>query len=655
MSQSFRTDFDPNLVELNTEFKRALRLIEQEKRSLYITGCAGTGKSTFVKYFLATTQLQTVVLAPTGVAALGVGGQTIHSFFHLPPHIIEQEQIRPLRDVALIRKLDVLVLDEASMISANLMDAIDKSLRLNRGCPHTSFGGVQVLLVGDLYQLPPVVRDRDRPLYDEKYGGIYFFNAPVFEEFHMGFLEFSKTYRQKESQYLRILNAVREADISPELLGVLNARVCERALLKPTDSYVTLTPTNQIAHQINVERLDSLDTLMFEYQATVSAQFDRSVDPTDRTLRLKKNARVIMLNNDKDQRWVNGSLGTVEKLTESEVVVRIGNSHRALEPFTWEQIKYSYDSSTKRITQEVEATFRQFPVKLAWALTIHKSQGQTLERVYVDLAGGAFAHGQTYVALSRCTSLEGLALSRPIFDTDLIAEKEVLQYRRILQPVPSPSSEDKELDVESRHTSRKAEIHVPISKVMLEEENACEEPTLQNPDLATITTHEQPVSEKSEPQQAATPDPAVEIRARGTGGIPLKRLLYRGIFSVLAVASIAILLALLIGKTPPGEVPIIQSSQARNYYERVVDLTFTVGDIEKGRGPGYVMVFDLNYEGSDFQVQINGTDDPRDPRLADAGYIRGRKKTLHAVEVVRTTSNPSSVKPKVVLEIDQLE
>lgn len=619
-------DFDPNLVDVNSEFQHALRLIEDEGKSLYITGGAGTGKSTFVQYFRAKTDLKTVVLAPTGVAALAVGGQTIHSFFRFPRGILEPNDVQLLGDATVLRTLDVLVLDEASMISANLMDAIDKSLRLNRRSPNTPFGGMQVVLVGDLYQLPPVVTQRDRPIFDEKYCGIYFFNAPVFKELHVGRLELSRTYRQTDMSFLRLLNSLRIGNSGPDILEPLNTRVCERVRLKDPDSYVTLTPYNAEAHRINMQRLEQLDAPLFEYQAEVSGKFklDKSSDPTERTLRLKQGARVIMLSNDREKRWVNGTLGIVERLSEDEVIVRIGKSKWSVEAYIWEHVKHSYDRKTKRITKEVDGAFRQFPLRLAWGLTIHKSQGQTLDRVYVDLSGGVFGYGQIYVALSRCRCLDNLALSRQVFETDVIVDKAVLQQGEILQPVRPSHLLDEEgsaapLLVPTEVRTDEAERHVPPSKR----------------------------------------DP---IAKPGIRKIKLTRrqLVWRASLTAFAVVFVLVSFALLrdnIGKrdNSSAEYSVITAQQAASYYDRIVNLTFVVGKIDKGKYGIYVMVFDSAYEQSLFQVQINGTEDPHDPRLEEAGYVSGQTKTLYGVKVVRTTSQRNPIKPKVVLEIDNLQ
>lgn len=426
-------------IELTSEFKYTLNEIQRRRRSLYVTGSAGTGKSTLIKHFLATTDLETIVLAPTGVAAVEIGGQTIHSFFRFRWGLLDTGNLRPVRDPSSMRKMDVLVLDEASMISANLMDAIDVSLRINRGRMESPFGGVQVLLVGDLCQLRPVVKDDAREFFSGKYGGIYFFDAPVFKQQCMGYVELTKVFRQTDPRFAMLLNSIREGQPSSQVLAVLNARVCERGRLPCSDDYVTLTPNNNIAHQLNLRELERLGTPETEYKAVVTGEFNEA--PTDESLRLKKGARVIMLNNDKDGRWVNGTLGTVRALSRNHVTVEINGSSLMVEPNSWEQVCYRYDKKKDTISQQVVGTFKQMPMRLAWALTIHKSQGQTIERVYLDLAGGAFAAGQTYVALSRCTSLEGLALSRPIFETDLIADVKALGYREALQPIiPSKDS-----------------------------------------------------------------------------------------------------------------------------------------------------------------------------------------------------------------------
>lgn len=427
-------DFDPRSVHRTDEFEAALSLIEQGA-NFFITGRAGTGKSTLVKYILKTTAKRVVALAPTGIAAVGIGGQTIHSFFHFPPGLIEVSTLKPLRDPILIRKLDLLVIDEISMVNANLMDALDKALRLNRGKMNSPFGGAQVILVGDLAQLPPVVKtDDERKFFEDKYGDIYFFNAPVFAERQLKYIELTKVYRQNDPAFVQILNAIRDNDLDQRVLEELNKRVSERQNLEDADSYVTLTPKKDIASQINNEYLDKLDAPIKEYPAHFFGKFSENDFPGDALLRLKPGARVIMLRNDPNGRWQNGSVGIITALLANRAKIKIKGNVYSVEPYTWEKTSYKYDKEHDRISRSVVGTCRQLPLKLAWALTIHKSQGQTFDRVFVDMAGGAFTSGQTYVALSRCTALSGLALSRPLFDSDVIVDSKALRYREVLTP-----------------------------------------------------------------------------------------------------------------------------------------------------------------------------------------------------------------------------
>ena len=424
--------FDPEKVELDSGFQRALKLVEEDRANVFLTGSAGTGKSTFVKYFMATTKLKAVVLAQTGVAALAVGGQTINSFFRYPPEFLEPRHFHRFHDTSLLQRLDVLVLDEASMISSNLMDAIDKTLRIkldSRGLP---FGGMQILLVGDLYQLPPVVEDEQAELFAREYTGIYWFDAPVFREAQMAHVELTQSYRQQDESFLRLLNAVRTGSASPEVLTSLNVNVLEYTQLTKPDEYVVLTLTNDAAERRNRDELEKLAGPEFTFRARVAGQFPKSHMPTAMLLVLKAGASVMMLSNDKDGRWVNGSLGNIARVGAKEIVVRIGGCEHRVDTYTWERIEYYYDEKADRIVRETTGTFEQYPLKLAWAITIHKSQGQSLSKVYIDLGRGAFAHGQTYVALSRCRSLEGLALAREVRDDDLILDTEALRYREIL-------------------------------------------------------------------------------------------------------------------------------------------------------------------------------------------------------------------------------
>ena len=431
---------DLDQIDLNAEFRHTLDLIEHDCPCLFLTGKAGTGKSTLLHYLRETTDRATAVLAPTGVAALNVGGQTIHSFFRFPPTLIDPATLRRRRSAKLFQKLETLIIDEVSMVRADVMAGIDTALRLHRDNVQTPFGGVQVILCGDLFQLPPIVRERDmQTFFDQQYGGPYFFCAKVFEELQPCSVELTTIYRQHDEDFIYVLNKIRENDVDAELLALLNARVRRGGEPPQDSSFITLTATNQAALRKNQACLERLAEPCHTYPAEVSGQFEASIFPTEELLELKPGAQVMLIRNDPYKRWVNGSIGRISSLTDTQVWVEIGGTVYELEPETWHNIRYRYNQETNRIEEEEVGSFTQYPLRLAWAITIHKSQGQTFDKVMIDLGRGAFAHGQTYVALSRCTSLAGLVFSRPVTPRDMVFDERVYDWRRVFPPASKPN------------------------------------------------------------------------------------------------------------------------------------------------------------------------------------------------------------------------
>ena len=427
-------------VELTPEFLRALELMEQTGRCLFITGKAGTGKSTLLRYFRAKTKKNVVVLAPTGVAAINVEGQTIHSFLRLPPRFIQKEDIRRIsRNRRVIERLDTLVIDEASMVRADLMDAVDWALRLNRDQPNIPFGGVQVILFGDLFQLPPVV-DRDMTeVFGQRYDSPYFFSAGVVRQIGLECLELTKIYRQREPNFIELLNKIRDNRFDPSDLDRLNERVAAGPPIQNGD-FVTLTTTNKRAGEINQSRLGALPGRAFQYHANVTGEFEEALYPNERALLLKKGAQVMLIKNDANKRWVNGTIGHVEHLSDHAVTVSVDGRSHDVPLATWKKIRYVYNEGTDRIESKEIGSFEQYPIKLAWAITIHKSQGQTFDQVLIELGDGAFAHGQVYVALSRCSSFSGLRLKRPVTASDVIFDERILDFKKRWTP-DDPQSE----------------------------------------------------------------------------------------------------------------------------------------------------------------------------------------------------------------------
>lgn len=374
---------------------------------------------------------EAIVLAPTGLAAINVGGQTIHSFFGFPPRLIRPDDIRRSRNGRVMRRLKLMIIDEVSMVRSDLMSAIDQSLRLNRGRPREAFGGVRLLVFGDLQQLPPVVQGGDVAEHLESaHGGVFFFSVGALSEgAGMSLIELDHVFRQSDEAFLTVLNRIRDGEATEADLTVLNERTHPIRTLGEGDSFVILTPTNAAAHRINMAYLEALPADAKTYEAGISGEFGETAHPTDATLLLKHGAKVMLLRNDPDKRWVNGTVARVARLEDKRVWIEVDGKVHEIEPVSWEARRYAYDQTAEKIVENVTGTFRQFPLRLAWALTIHKSQGLTLDRVYIDLGRGTFAHGQTYVALSRCRSLEGLALARPLRPTDIIFDRSAMDYR----------------------------------------------------------------------------------------------------------------------------------------------------------------------------------------------------------------------------------
>jgi len=436
--------------ELNERFREALRLMEETDQSLFITGKAGTGKSTLLSYFCATTNKQPVVLAPTGVAALNVKGQTIHRFFNfyvdVTPEKIRHSKAKP-RNAKLFKKLKTIIIDEVSMVRADLLDCIDTFLRRHGPDPARVFGGVQMIFIGDLYQLPPVVTAQEKELFTTHYDSPYFFSARALADSDLERVELDKVYRQKDQAFVDLLNKIRNNSADEDDIAQINRRLAQPDAKADDDFQITLATTNAIADQINDAHLAALKGKLYCSSARVTGDFGREYFPTSVDLHYKIGAQIILLNNDSDRRWVNGSIGVITAVKQDEegeeylaIKLQDTNVSVAVYPFSWEV--YRFGVADNAITSEPVGTFTQYPFRLAWAITIHKSQGKTFERVVIDMGRGAFAAGQTYVALSRCTSFEGISLKTPIRAQDIRTDHRILKflagysYRKSEQDMP---------------------------------------------------------------------------------------------------------------------------------------------------------------------------------------------------------------------------
>ena len=427
---------DREKVEINPAFAKALKLMEAGEQHLFITGKAGTGKSTLLNHYQANSQQTPVVLAPTGIAALNVRGQTIHRFFgfgiDVTPEKIQQDRIRP-RDPELYKQLKSIIVDEVSMLRADLLDCIDGFLRKYGPRPNTLFGGVQMVFVGDLYQLPPVVTGDLADAFSSYYETPYFFSAKALAGEPLKIVELDKVYRQNDATFINLLNRIRDGSAEAADLTHLNERVDPDFEPGDDTSLVYLTTTNRNADRINAANLAELPGNPLVSHAEYDEDFTRDYFPTSLALAYKQGAQVMMVNNDPEGRWVNGDMGRIESVLRKEeydecLRVRLRSRNRVVEVprHTWELVRFTHRNG--RIISEPAGNFRQLPIRLAWAVTIHKSQGQTFDRVVVDLESGAFAAGQIYVALSRCTSLEGLVLKQPLNQDSVYADPRIKRF-----------------------------------------------------------------------------------------------------------------------------------------------------------------------------------------------------------------------------------
>src|SRR4030042_1666249 len=421
-------------TDINEQFRHALDIMEDSDRSIFITGRAGTGKSTLLKYFRHTTKKKVAVLAPTGVAALNVKGQTIHSFFRFKPGITPDrvKKLRSDNSESIYRKLDAIVIDEISMVRADLLDCVDRFLRLNGPETDKPFGGIQMAFIGDLYQLPPVVTGGEKEIFQSLYETPYFYGARVFESFEMEFVELEKIYRQHDEQFITLLNGIRNNSVTGEGLELLNRRYQPEFEPPPDEFYVYLTTTNRLAEEINNKRLAGLRGRLYTFTGSIEGDFGQEYLATKIDLQVKVGAQVMMLNNDTEGHWGNGSIGKIAGITQNRkgediLIAELADGDEVeIMPFTWEIYRFFVDGG--QLQSEVVGKFTQYPLMLAWAVTIHKGQGKTFDRVIIDIGSGTFAHGQMYVALSRCTTLEGIVLKKLALKKHIWTNYQVMDF-----------------------------------------------------------------------------------------------------------------------------------------------------------------------------------------------------------------------------------
>jgi len=409
--------------------------MEETDHPLLLTGKAGTGKSTLLRYFRDRTRKNVAVLAPTGVAALNVEGETVHSFFRFGPDVtVEKAAKAKPREKDVYRNLDAIVIDEISMVRADLFDCVDAFLKVHGKRRGEPFGGTQMILIGDLYQLPPVVTSRDREAFRTRYTTPYFFSAHAFAALSPEFVELERVYRQKDEGFIGVLNAIRNNTVTDEHLEVLNRRVDPAADPGPRELVVCLTPTNRAADEINARRLTALPGKERLLCGKAAGEITEGAFPAPEDLPVKPGAQIMMVNNDSEERWVNGSLGRIVRIRKARdgpdiLEVELTDASKVeVEPHTWDLFRYVWNRKTSELETESRGSYTQYPLRLAWAVTIHKSQGKTFDRVIVDLGRGAFATGQVYVAMSRCTTLAGLTLRRPLRKRDVFVDWRIVKF-----------------------------------------------------------------------------------------------------------------------------------------------------------------------------------------------------------------------------------
>ncbi len=416
----------PKNFYLNKEIINLFEIVENKNINLLLSGKAGTGKSTFIEYLRLNSKKNIQILAFTGVTAIKGKGRTIHSFFALPHRIPNKKNdFRLLNNQGWISKLNLIIIDEISMVRADLLDAIDSSLKINRG-NEKPFGGVQMLFVGDVFQLSPIVTNMEKEVLENYYPeGPFFFNSKSYSSINPSYIEFKKVYRQKDKKFIEVLEDIRRNRITNKILDYINQRAITNLTSLPS-GLIVLAPTNAKTNAINKKKLNNLKTKEFKFYGTIMEKFNEVDMPTEKVLELKVGAQVMMIKNDRNGRWVNGTIGIVVDLTNFKIIVRSGCIEYEVLEEIWEKWDYKLEGS--KYEPIVIGTFKQYPIKLAWAATIHKCQGQTFKEAIVDFDNGAFSHGMAYVALSRVKSLKGLFLTRGLQKSDVISDSRISNF-----------------------------------------------------------------------------------------------------------------------------------------------------------------------------------------------------------------------------------